>query len=231
MFSAANLKVASRSEEDHYRLKLYPLQDEILSLMRSDRFYLSGGTCLSRYYFNHRYSDDLDFFYQGDQYPFEEFSLAARDIISRIAKQFTVEPSIDGDYFKRLFVHKGDLTLKLEFIHDTHPHIGAITAAGSFFYDSRENIAANKITAIQGRKTAKDYVDLYFLLKDISICEAIAWASKKMVPLDYEGAIIAFSHAPLEGIALMVSPVNTDEINSFGAQLIQHMIDHARKTS
>ncbi|MDZ7317466.1 MAG: nucleotidyl transferase AbiEii/AbiGii toxin family protein, partial [candidate division KSB1 bacterium] len=33
-------------------------------------FYLSGGTALSRHYFNHRYSDDLDFFLNNDSaYP------------------------------------------------------------------------------------------------------------------------------------------------------------------
>lgn len=45
--------------------KLYPLQDQILNLLsrvESD-FYLTGGTALSRHYLNHRFSDDLDFFF------------------------------------------------------------------------------------------------------------------------------------------------------------------------
>jgi len=43
---------------------LYKLQDEILHLLRDELspFYLTGGTALSRYYLNHRYSEDLDFF-------------------------------------------------------------------------------------------------------------------------------------------------------------------------
>lgn len=29
-------------------------------------FFLTGGTALSRFYYNHRYSDDLDFFVHND---------------------------------------------------------------------------------------------------------------------------------------------------------------------
>jgi len=49
--------------KEHYH-KLYRFQDELLILTEKAGpfFYLGGGTCLSRFYFNHRYSDDLDFF-------------------------------------------------------------------------------------------------------------------------------------------------------------------------
>ena len=45
-------------------IALYALQDEVLETVFEEPsgFYLTGGTALSRYYLNHRYSDDLDFF-------------------------------------------------------------------------------------------------------------------------------------------------------------------------
>lgn len=48
----------------YYEKKLYPLQDKILQIVgdNNEKFYLTGGTALSRVYLNHRYSDDLDFF-------------------------------------------------------------------------------------------------------------------------------------------------------------------------
>ena len=48
----------------YYEESLYPLQNKILRAVNglSSPFYLTGGTALSRGYFNHRYSDDLDFF-------------------------------------------------------------------------------------------------------------------------------------------------------------------------
>jgi len=44
--------------------KLYALQDEVLEKVFAveDEFYLTGGTALSRFYQEKRYSDDLDFF-------------------------------------------------------------------------------------------------------------------------------------------------------------------------
>ena len=44
--------------------KLYDLQDRVLNVIFETEqiFYLTGGTCLSRFYQEKRYSDDLDFF-------------------------------------------------------------------------------------------------------------------------------------------------------------------------
>jgi|GEM_PF-1021224 len=44
--------------------KLYLLQDEVLKVVfaTEHEFYLTGGSCLSRFYVEKRYSDDLDFF-------------------------------------------------------------------------------------------------------------------------------------------------------------------------
>lgn len=49
--------------------RLYPMQDEVLRLIRSadTEFYLTGGTAASRGYLNHRFSDDLDLFVNDDR--------------------------------------------------------------------------------------------------------------------------------------------------------------------
>ena len=54
--------------EDYYKGKLYPIQDGVFKIVRDLNlpFYLTGGTALSRFYFDHRYSDDLDFFVNDD---------------------------------------------------------------------------------------------------------------------------------------------------------------------
>ena len=58
------LAVANKKQRAFYEQFLYPLHDEVLNYIDMDKFYLTGGTCLSRYYFQHRYSDDLDFFFE-----------------------------------------------------------------------------------------------------------------------------------------------------------------------
>lgn len=49
--------------------RLYPLQDEVLTILRrlETGFYLTGGTAASRGYLQHRFSDDLDLFVNGDR--------------------------------------------------------------------------------------------------------------------------------------------------------------------
>ncbi len=53
---------------EYYTTSLYPLQDGILKIVThlNTPFYLTGGTALSRCFFHHRYSDDLDFFVNAD---------------------------------------------------------------------------------------------------------------------------------------------------------------------
>src|SRR3989338_3188019 len=54
---------------------VYDEQDRILGAlkkMKSFRFVLSGGTALSRFYFHHRYSEDLDFFCEDADFSFEK---------------------------------------------------------------------------------------------------------------------------------------------------------------
>jgi len=45
-------------------IKLYELQDRVLKIVfeTEHEFYLTGGTCLHRFYVDKRYSDNLDFF-------------------------------------------------------------------------------------------------------------------------------------------------------------------------
>ena len=49
---------------EFYTKLLYPLQDKVLRILETieTKFYLIGGTALSRNYLEHRFSDDLDFF-------------------------------------------------------------------------------------------------------------------------------------------------------------------------
>ena len=229
MFTKKHLRQATKAEQSFYEEALYPLQDKALALLRTDRFYLSGGTALSRWHYEHRYSDDLDFFFRGDAFAKEEFPIAYRELISRLAANFQVEAVIDGDYFKRIFIMHDNTTLKIEFIYENYPHCGDYLNSNDSLIDSSENIAVNKITAIQDRKTTKDFVDLYFLLNDFELDLLLTGAAKKIVPLDYEGTVMAFADSVPEGIVLLKRPVTADELNQFSRSLIKRLIDNARK--
>ncbi|MFH0814433.1 MAG: hypothetical protein V2A69_16590 [Pseudomonadota bacterium] len=50
-----------------------------------------------------------------------------------------------------------------------------------------------------------------------------------MVPLDYEGVLIAFADPNLEGIALTKHPTPLQDFENFVKDLIKRMIDYAKK--
>jgi predicted nucleotidyltransferase component of viral defense system len=228
MFLDKHLRQATKEEKIFYEESLYPLQDEVLALLLTDKFYLSGGTALSRWHYQHRYSDDLDFFFRGDMFQKEEFSLAYREVVRRLAAYFSVEAVIDGEYFKRIFVVDKNTTLKIEFIFENYPHCGNYLNVNNCLIDSSENIAVNKITAVQDRKTVKDFVDLYFLLQDFELDLLLLDAAKKIVPLDYEGTVMAFAESSPEGVALLKRTLTADELNNFSRTLIKRLIENAR---
>lgn len=224
-----NILKATISQISFYENRLYPFQDEIFRLIQTDRFYLSGGTCLSRFYYHHRYSENLDFFFDGYLYPKEEFEIVFREIINRISENFKTEIAVSGEYFKRGFIYKEDTILRIEFIYENYKNVGDRKCVDGIWIDSKENIATNKLTAVYDRKTAKDFIDLYYLLQEIDFEQAAKWAEYKVVPLDYEGVLITFAEHKLEGAALLKQDISLKDFNDFVIKLIRRMVDHAKK--
>lgn len=161
---------------EYYTKILYPLQDKVLAVFRNSPFYLTGGTALSRGYYQHRYSDDLDLFVNDNN----DFQRLVFRVIPALWEQFgTLDVVSREEAFCRLFV--GREQLKIELINDVPAHAGVIVdhpVLGRL--DSRENILANKITALLDRSHPKDVADIYYLLKDgISLKRALTDADSK----------------------------------------------------
>lgn len=222
------LKIATSEEKTFYEKKLCPLQDEVLNLIKSDKLYLSGGTALSRYYYNHRYSDDLDFFFDGYNNPSHEFAVTVREIINRISEKYKVEVSIKSDLFIKTFIDNGDVKLKVEFIFENYKCAGNRNKNSGIIIDSKENLVVNKLTTIYDRRTVKDYVDLFFLLDEFNLNDVAAWAEHKIVPLDYEDVLTAFSDFKLDGTALLIKKIDENEFDLFVKDLIKKMVEYAQ---
>ncbi|MDP3177722.1 MAG: nucleotidyl transferase AbiEii/AbiGii toxin family protein [Spirochaetaceae bacterium] len=141
---------------------LYALQDQVLRTVfpEAGGFYLSGGTALSRFYMNHRYSDDLDFFTQEIHAFPDAFRLLHEKIRSRW-KEVALE--IDARDFKRCVVVDGKLALKLDFIADRVVRIGLPSSIQDIRVDTVRNILSNKICAILGRDEGRDVADLVWI--------------------------------------------------------------------
>jgi predicted nucleotidyltransferase component of viral defense system len=153
--------------DDYYLHTLYPLQDNILQLIKDvpNHFYLTGGTALSRAYLNHRYSDDLDFFVNNDD--------TYKEQVKRIYKvlktaDFTIERGITHETFTRLFIHDTSCNLKIDFINDVDYRVGNFIETPLFIRtDTIRNILSNKLTAL-GRLEAKDIIDIIYIACNLS---------------------------------------------------------------
>jgi predicted nucleotidyltransferase component of viral defense system len=147
--------------EDYYINRLYPLQDEVLTTVGKidTSFYLTGGTNLSRFLLNHRYSDDLDFFVNGSP----KFTQEVEQVVSRLNDNGKVSWGLKDESFCRVFVERDNVKLKLEFVNDVKYRVGLPARSHSgFLLDTWENILSNKITALS-RSAAKDFIDVLFL--------------------------------------------------------------------
>lgn len=156
--------------EKFYQENLYPLQDGVLNLVKNCKthFYLTGGTALSRIYYNHRYSDDLDFFVNAD-IKFNDFTLLIYNSLLNHGYEWSENDSFVGVNYKRLLVRNKNhpnVDLKLDFVNDIDVHYGELSNHTLFDkIDSIQNILSNKISALF-RYAEKDIADLLFIARN-----------------------------------------------------------------
>lgn len=149
----------------YYSDTLYPLQDKVLKSI--DRlqtpFYLTGGTALSRGYFHHRYSDDIDFFVNQDS----NFIKLSEQILSDLTKNFRLQVINKSNNYFSINVNK---ILKVDLINDVKFRSGNLTKKPIFSkVDNVKNILSNKLSALISRDEAKDVVDIWVIAKNIQI--------------------------------------------------------------
>ncbi|OAG27580.1 nucleotidyl transferase AbiEii/AbiGii toxin family protein [Thermodesulfatator autotrophicus] len=102
-----------------YYQKVYQAQDKVLGIVFkknfSHNFYLTGGTALNRFYYQVRYSDDLDFFNNENQLFREDLRLVI-DLFEEAGFSFSKE--VDSRDFVRLVIFPQDIRLKVDFVND-----------------------------------------------------------------------------------------------------------------
>lgn len=143
---------------ERYR-ELYELQDRVLDTVFEieSEFYLTGGTCLSRFYQAKRYSDDLDFFTNDSP----RFSFAVRAIKAALQNDFLLSSSVETRNFVRVVV---DGRLQIDFVNDASYRLNDIMVTPKKYrIDTIENILSNKLTAVIGRDNPKDIFDIVLI--------------------------------------------------------------------
>ena len=149
---------------------LTPKQLNFLECIQQEKsitrnFYLTGGTALAEFYLLHRLSEDIDLFSQH-----HEVNPDAVDaFLKKISPKLKVK-NIQRIQFLGLFTYilnfRDNDKLKVDFNYYPFPRIEKGILFNKIQIDSIHDIAANKIHTLFMKPRARDYVDLYFILKN-----------------------------------------------------------------
>lgn len=176
------------------------------SLIKS--FYLAGGTALALQ-IGHRISQDLDFFTSEN---FDESVL-----IQKI-------PDI-GDF---QLEKKSDQTIigilnntKISFIGYKYPFLAPFKNILNMNVADIIDIACMKIDTISSRGAKRDFIDVFFVVKEIiPLREILKLFEKKYASINYnmmhiKKSLVFFDDAESDSMPQMLKPINWKEVKSF----------------
>jgi len=201
---------------------LTPLQRDVLVAFfegypESQAFFLTGGSALAEFYLQHRYSDDLDIFTTIPE-AFRQVDPIVRDIATRLSLRVRESRRVAdfAQYFLEGDAYPGAV-LKIDCVRDINVQFGEKVKHGSVIVDSLIDITTNKICAILGRTEIKDFVDLYFLHREIlPLAHVFPLAKRKHVGLEEYGWAQAFSRVrALAMLPRMIKPITLEELRTF----------------
>lgn len=131
-------------------------------------FFLTGGTALSRGYFNHRFSDDLDFFTINDP-AFKNQTDVVMSALQSSGYKIVSENIIISEYFISIYIESDlypGVRLKIDFVNDTAKQFGSIIETDVYYRtDDWVNILSNKLCAML-RLEVKDFADIWVIAKN-----------------------------------------------------------------
>ena len=177
-----------------------------LAVLKSDGFYLAGGTALALQ-LGHRTSFDFDFYRAVDFEPRIVTERFSRGFVAAVATRGTVT---------------GDLrNIHLSFFRYAYPLICPLIDADSLSLASLEDLAAMKLLAIAQRGKKRDFIDLYLLCQRFPLRKILDWTKEKFPTFDaYTGlrGLVYFQDAenerPRQGFRLLM-PLKWDSVKSY----------------
>ena len=174
------------------------LLKKILSIDLFSQLRLVGGTSLALQ-IGHRKSIDLDFFGNIDVDVLEiNQALAPLGAITLLKDSKNIH----------VYLVNG---IKVDIVNYTYPWLKELLATDGLRLATYDDIAAMKLAAITGRGSKKDFIDLYFLLKEMSLATMLQQYLHKY----NDGSLflvikslIYFEDAELEEMPDMFYPLN-----------------------
>lgn len=180
-------------------------------------FYFTGGTALSYFYLQHRYSEDLDFF--SDSKFDNEVILS---LIEKWSKEygFTYSSNFAEVVYMFFLKFKNNTKLKVDFAYYPYKRLEKGTMINNITVDSLTDIAVNKLLTITQRADVKDFVDYYFLREKYSVWDLLEGVKvkfgQKIEPLLLSSDFLKVED--FEYLPRMIKPLTLDELKSFFRQ-------------
>lgn len=204
--------------------KLYGLQDRVLDAVFGceNEFYLTGGTCLGRFYQEKRYSDDLDFFTNNSS----RYGFAVKNIKKALQKDFDLAVEVESKSFTRF---KIDGLLQIDFVNDIAARYKNVKVLdNNYIIDNVENILSNKLTAVIGRDNPKDIFDIYLISKFYTFSwEEILNSAHEKAGFNNEDLIIRLKSFPIH-LLERINIIDTNFLNNFEDEFIKILEDISR---
>lgn len=145
------------------------------SFLKKEGFYLAGGTGLALH-IGHRKSIDFDFF--------REKEIDTNKLFQKLLSIFS------GHSLKKIQEEKNTLSIiiddavKVSFFSYPYKLIEKLVEEKYFHIASIADIGCMKLSAVVSRATKKDYVDLFFILKNMDLGQLLEKAKEKMPQID-----------------------------------------------
>lgn len=200
---------------------LTPTQHFVLDLASREEtitswFYFTGGTALSQFYLYHRYSEDLDFFSET------EFNPLITDVfikkISQALRAKIEKKSILGHAIYTLnFSDKS--YLKIDFVYQPFKQLERGKKYHKLKIAILWDIIVDKLYTIFHRVRARDFVDLYFGIREVDgSFKQLIKAMKEKYEVEFD-AISLLSRLPivkdLKDYPKMTAPFDPKEMEEF----------------
>lgn len=200
-----------------YRNALLPATEYVVQKIQGAAFlrsfYLSGGTALALH-LGHRESEDLDFF-TPDSFDPQKLQVKVQkygQLESVEIAEGTLNAFLDG--------------VKLQFLHYSYPLLQSSEEWQGISVSSVIDVACTKIITISMRGSKKDFIDLYFLLKDYTLQDLFEKVDEKYQGVKYNRAHLAkslvyFDDAEAQQMPRMLQQADWQEVKTTITQAVK----------
>ncbi|MFQ6084453.1 MAG: nucleotidyl transferase AbiEii/AbiGii toxin family protein [Candidatus Aminicenantia bacterium] len=205
---------------------------EISKTSIKDKFFLTGGTALSAFYLKHRFSDDLDFFTQVPR-AINKIILPLEEIVQKLSIKLEISRRFETFLEGTITSEKGEIT-RFHFAEDAPFRLEPTVFNKKYelYIDTLIDISCNKFSALFERHEMKDFVDIYFIDKEvIKFEELYTKTQKKYVGLDDYWLAYALRYInEISNLPKMIKSVTIEELREFFNEKIKILMNRIKSS-